>query len=92
MSLALILAQGIGQLLASIARAKGHGGAANVIASTEALATSTLSAVEAHLAAHPEDGVTVEQFQAKVEAAKASALAAGDEAQARIDAREGDEG
>ena len=55
MSLALILAQGIGQLLAAVARAKGNAGMANVIASTEALATSTLSAVEAHLAAHPEE-------------------------------------
>lgn len=91
MSLALILAQGIGQLLAAVARAKGQGGMATVIESTEALATSTLSAVSAHLAAHPEDGVTVEEFQAKVDAAKAAALAAGDEAQARIDAREATE-
>ncbi len=90
MSVALLLAQGIGALLASVARARGNGGAASLIESTQQLATSGMTAIEAHIAANKDTEVSVEEFRAKVEEAKAAALAAGDEAQARIDARSGE--
>ncbi len=87
MSLALILAETLGRFLADVARKTGRPGVAAGIDSGTALATGTMGAIETHLASHPEEGVTVEEFRAKVESAKASALAAGDEAQARLDAR-----
>lgn len=87
MSVALILAEGIGALLASVARARGKNAAASVIESTQQLATSTMGAVEAHIEANKDTEVSVEEFRAKVEDTKATALATGDEAQARLDAR-----
>ena len=87
MSAVLLLAQGIGSLLASIVRARGNGGAADLIESTQQLADSVTAQVEAHIAAGKVTGVSVEEFRAKVDAAKQTALLAGDEAQARIDAR-----
>jgi len=86
-SLTLILAQGIGQLLASVFRAREQHGAVAVVTAAEQAATTAINAVEAHINANASEGVTIEEFRAKVEAVKAEALAAGDEAQARIDAR-----
>lgn len=73
------------ELVSAIARAKGKPGLAAVVESTEPLATGTISAVQSFLASNPDAGITVEEFNAKIDAAKASALQAGDEAQARLD-------
>lgn len=79
-----------GGVLANVERAKGHGVVADVIEQSETAAQNIIAAVKAQASADPSIDLTAEQADAHVDAAKAEALAAGDEAQARIDARHAD--
>lgn len=88
--LVLSIAQQVGNLIASIAKAKNDQKLAGITTAATTATGQIASAIEAHVQAHPELNLTADDVRTHIQKAVSAALATGDEAAERVRKRTSD--